>query len=242
MSILNIPVPLVDWRIIYAVEIVVFFLTLLLNFYILFTTYRYLKENRIFHIHILLLYPSFWQVLAGILGLVYYAKSWRDVWFILNVFFEILGTAFTWVYLNRTLKVMMNNIGLSYSLFNYGLYFVALAGVVLCLVGLIQIRWTFIYYKAGVTVLTGTFVIFQIITTFKFFTSSFRKFFGLLFMANAFLIANGVYFMYLGFEGLMSFQQANYIMFVVMDFVSKFVILGISQFLIAEVVSVPGKD
>lgn len=219
-----------------------FFLTLLLTLFILFRTYGYLKQNRIFHIHVLLLYPSFWQILAAILGLVYYTKSWRDVWFILNVFFEILGTGFTFVYLNRILKVFMNKIDRPYSLFNYSLYFLVLAGIVLCLVGLIQIRWTFIYYKAGSTILTGSFLILQGITTFLLFTSGFKRFFAFLFLANTFLLANGVFFMYQAFHGYMTFQYGNYIMFIVMNFVAKFINLGISQFLVSEIVNVPSKD
>lgn len=232
----------VDWRIIYAVEMVVFFLTLLINIFILFRTYGYLKEHRVFRVNLLLLYPSFWQILAAILGLVYYVESWRDVWFILNVFFEVLGTSFTFVYLNRTYKVFLNNIGQSYSLFNYLLYFFTLAGVVMCLVGLINVRWTFMYYQAGSTILTGTFVIFQILTTINLLTSSFKKFFGFLFLGNIFLIANGTYFMYLAFNLYMTFQQASFIMFVVMNFVAKFVNWSLSHLLISEIVGIPMKE
>lgn len=228
---------MVDWTILYSVELVTFILTLLLTLYIIFNSYRYLSENGLIYLHILIAYPSFWQALGATLGLVYYTREYLDVWFILNIFFEILGTAFTLVYMNRILKQFFRKADISYSVFNYSILFICLAGVILCLVGLIQIRYTFIYYQAGAAVLTGSFVILQIITIMNFFRMPYKKFFALIFIANCFLIANGAYFIYLAFKNYMIFQFANYILFIVLNFVAKFVCLGLSQFIVSDLVT-----
>lgn len=228
---------MVDWTIIYAVELVTFILTLLLTLYIIFNSYRYLSDNGLIYLHILIAYTSFWLALGATLGLVYYTRQYLDVWFILNVFFEILGTAFTLAYMNRFLKQFFRKADISYAVFNYGILFICLAGVILCLVGLIQIRTTFIYYQAGTAVLTGSAVIVQLITIMNFFRMPFKKFFALMFIGNCFLIANGSYFLYLAFNNLMVFQFANYILFIVLNFVAKFVCLGISQFIVSELVT-----
>ncbi|WEJ94009.1 hypothetical protein PSN45_001486 [Yamadazyma tenuis] len=230
------------WTIVLAVELIVFVIALLVTFYVLFATYQYLKENDLFYLHVLFLYPSFWQALSATLGLVYITQAWQDVWFILNSFFEILGTAFTLVYLNRILKLYFRKTGTSYSLFNYPVLFFDLAAVILCLVGLIQLTSTFVYYKAGVVVLTSCFVILEIVTIVNLLSSPHKKFFGLITVANTLMVANGAYYIYIAFNEIMLFQWANYILFVVLVFVTKFVCLAMAPFMVSSLTSIGGKE
>lgn len=230
------------WQIILAVELVTSILTFFLTVYIIFASYKYLKANGLFFLHVLFLYPSFWQVLASALGLVLYTQQWLDVWFILNIFFEILGTASTVVYLNRILKQYYRLLGETYSPVNLLILILLLAGSILCLVGLIQIRTTFIYFQAGSSVIAGGCVILFLMSCMNLVRSGNKKFFTLFTLSAAFMVANSGYFLYLAFNNIMLFQWADYILFIVLDFIAKFICLALSQFLVPGIAVGGGDD
>lgn len=223
----------VDWTVIYSVEVVVFILTLILTFYRLIANYKNIRDQGLLTAFIFLLYPSFWQILAASMGLVWYTKeSWKDVWFILNIFFEILGTGFSLVQLEVIVNAFYTKTETKASVFRYLILFLVLAASVLSLVGVIQIRTTFIYYQAGSTILAASIIFFlgMLVGTFKVNT----KFIGIIFFASILLLASSCYFMYLAFGQILTFQYANYILFVILQFVVKFLVFGISQLLINQ--------
>ncbi|CAH6723450.1 hypothetical protein CLIB1444_15S01552 [[Candida] jaroonii] len=223
----------VDWTVIYSVEVVVFILTLILTFYRLIANYKNIRDQGLLTAFIFSLYPSFWQILAASMGLVWYTKeSWKDVWFILNIFFEILGTGFSLVQLEVIVNAFYTKTETKASVFRYLILFLVLTASVLSLVGVIQIRTTFIYYQAGSTILAASIIFFlgMLVGTFKVNT----KFIGMIFFASILLLASSCYFMYLAFGQILTFQYANYILFVILQFVVKFLVFGISQLLINQ--------
>lgn len=223
----------VDWTVIYSVEVVVFILTLILTFYRLIANYKSIRENGLLSSFIFLLYPSLWQILAASMGLVWYTKEpWKDVWFILNIFFEILGTGFSLVQIEFIVNAFHIKTETKTSVFRYLILFMILVASVLSLVGVIQIRSTFTYYQAGSTILAASIIFFlgMLVGSFKVNT----KFMGMVFFSSILLLASSCYFMYLAFANILTFQYANYILFVVLQFVVKFLVFVISQLLLNQ--------